>query len=89
VRKIDVRHLNVYLIVLRLVYHMSSKLKNESIDNLLGKDEEVKLFNTSQGMECTQEPTLIVNFIELTQSTPRYTTSPTSIIVMTGKESFQ
>jgi hypothetical protein len=27
----------------RLVYHMSSKLKNESIDNLLGKDEEVKL----------------------------------------------
>jgi hypothetical protein len=43
VRNIDVRHLNAYLIVPRLVYHMSSKLKNESIDNLLGKDEEVKL----------------------------------------------
>ena len=36
VHNIDVRHLNAYLIVPRLVYHMSSKLKNESIDNLLG-----------------------------------------------------
>ncbi len=42
-RNIDVRHLNAYLIVSRLVYHISLKLKNESIVNLLGKDEEVKL----------------------------------------------
>jgi hypothetical protein len=43
VRNIDVRHYNAYLIVPRLVYHISLKLRIESIDNLLGKDEEVKL----------------------------------------------
>ncbi len=42
-RNIDVRYLNAYLIVPRLVYYTSLKLKNESIDNFLGKDEEVKL----------------------------------------------
>ncbi len=41
VHNIDVRQLNAFLIVPRLVYHMSLKLKNESIDNLLGKDQEV------------------------------------------------
>jgi hypothetical protein len=89
VHNIDVRHLNVYLIVPRLVYHMSSKLKNESIDNLLGKDEEVKLIQyiTRYGVYTRANP--YCKLTELMQSTPRYTTSPTSIIVMTGTESFQ
>jgi hypothetical protein len=58
VRNIDVRHLNAYLIVPKLAYHMSSKLKNESIDNLLGKDEEVKLiqYNTRYGVYTRANP---------------------------------
>jgi hypothetical protein len=35
-RLIDARHYNAYLIVPRLVYHMSMKLMNESIHNHLG-----------------------------------------------------
>ncbi len=43
VRLIDVRHYNAYLLVPRLVYHLSTKLKNDAIHNHIGQAEEVKL----------------------------------------------
>jgi hypothetical protein len=42
-RLIDMRHYNAYLIVPRLVYHMSTKLMNESIQNRLGQDKDFRL----------------------------------------------
>jgi hypothetical protein len=42
VRLIDVRHYNAYLLVPRLVYHLSTKLKNDAIHNRIGQAEEVK-----------------------------------------------
>ena len=43
VRLIDVRHYNAYLFVPRLVYHLSTKLKNNVIHNRIGQIKEVKL----------------------------------------------
>ncbi len=45
VRLIDVRHYNAYLLVSRLVYHLSTKLKNDAIHNRIGQAEEVKLIH--------------------------------------------
>ncbi len=42
-RKIDVCHYNAYLLVPRLVYHLSTKLKKDAIHNRIGQPEEVKL----------------------------------------------
>ncbi len=43
VRLIDVRHYNAYLLVPRLVYHLSTYLKNDAIHNRISQAEEVKL----------------------------------------------
>jgi hypothetical protein len=43
VRLIDVRHYNAYLLLPRLVCHLSTKLKNNVIHNSIGQIEEVKL----------------------------------------------
>jgi hypothetical protein len=88
-RHIDARHYNAYCIVPRLVYHISTKLLNETIHDPLGRDKKMKLIQSSLGMGKLQEPTLIVSFTELTESTPGYTTLLTSITVMTGTEAFQ
>jgi hypothetical protein len=45
VQLIDVRHYNAYLLVPRLVYHLSTKLKNNAIHNRIGQAEEVKLIH--------------------------------------------
>ncbi len=42
-RLIDVQHYNAYLLVSRLVYHLSTKLKNNAIHNHIGQTDEVKL----------------------------------------------
>ncbi len=42
-QKIDVRHYNAYLLVPRLVYTLSTKLKKEAMHNRIGKPNEVKL----------------------------------------------
>jgi hypothetical protein len=41
VHLIDVRHYNAYLLVPRLVYHLSTKLMNNVIHNHIGQIEEV------------------------------------------------
>ncbi len=43
VHLIDVRHYNAYLLVPRMVYHFSTKVKNNVIHNHIGQIEEVKL----------------------------------------------
>ncbi len=43
VHLIDVRHYNAYLLMPRLVYHLSTKLKNDVIHNCIGQIEEIKL----------------------------------------------
>jgi hypothetical protein len=45
VQLIDVRHYNAYLLVPRLVYQLSTKLKNDAIHNCIGQAEEVKLIH--------------------------------------------
>jgi hypothetical protein len=45
VQLIDVQHYNAYLLVPRLVYHLSTKLKNNVIHNRIGQAEEVKLIH--------------------------------------------
>jgi hypothetical protein len=58
VRLIDVRHYNAYLLVPRLVYHLSTKLKNNAIHNRIGQSEEVKLirFLTRYGYATRAAP---------------------------------
>jgi hypothetical protein len=55
---IDVRHYNAYLLVPRLVYHLSTKLKNNVIHNHIGRIEEVKLihFLTRYGYATRANP---------------------------------
>ena len=55
---IDVRHYNAYLLVPRLVYHLSTKLKNNVIHNRVGQVEEVKLikFLTRYGYATRANP---------------------------------
>jgi hypothetical protein len=57
-RKIDVRHYNAYLLVPRLVYHLSTKLKNNAIHNRIGQPKEVKLirFLTRYGYATRAAP---------------------------------
>ncbi len=58
VHMIDVRHYNAYLLVPRLVYHLSTKLKNNVIHNCIGPIEEVKLikFLTRYGYATRTNP---------------------------------
>jgi hypothetical protein len=55
---IDARHYNAYLIVPRLVYHMSTKLMNKSIHNCFGQEDETKLiqFITRYGYATRANP---------------------------------
>jgi hypothetical protein len=41
-QKLDVQYFNAYLLVPRLVYTLSTKLKKEAIQNCIGKPDEVK-----------------------------------------------
>jgi hypothetical protein len=58
VQLIDVRHYSAYLLVPRLVYHLSTKLKNDAIHNRIGHAEEVKLirFLTRYGYATRAAP---------------------------------
>jgi hypothetical protein len=58
VHLIDVRHYNACLLVPRLVYHLSTKLKNDVIHNHIGQIEEVKLvkFRTRYGYATKANP---------------------------------
>jgi hypothetical protein len=42
-RQLNVCHYNAFLLIPRIVYHMSTKLKNDAIHNRIGKKEEVDL----------------------------------------------
>ncbi len=57
-RLIDLRHYNAYLLVPRLVYHLTTKLKNNVIHNRIGQIEEVKLieFPTRYGYSTRANP---------------------------------
>jgi len=57
-RNLDVRHYNAYPIVPRLVYHLSTKLKNNAIHNWIVKKEEVHLiqFLTRYGYATRAAP---------------------------------
>jgi hypothetical protein len=58
VQLIDVLHYNAYLLVPRLVYHLSTKLKNNAIHNCIVQAEEVKLirFLTRYGYATRAAP---------------------------------
>jgi hypothetical protein len=58
VHLIDVSHYNAYLLMPRLVYHLSTKLKNDVIHNCIGQIEEVKLikFLTRYGYATRANP---------------------------------
>jgi hypothetical protein len=58
VHLIDVRHYNAYLLMPRLVYHLSTKLKSNVIHNHIGQIEEVKLikFLTKYGYATRANP---------------------------------
>ncbi len=57
-RLIGVQHYNAYLLVPRLVYHLSTKLKNDAIRNRIGQAKEVKLihFLTRYGYATSAAP---------------------------------
>ncbi len=71
-RKIVVQHFNAYLLVPRLVYQLSTKLKKEAIHNRIGKSDEVKLikFLTKYGYATIAAP-----FCKLHCAYARYTGS--------------
>ena len=58
VQLIDVRYYNAYLLVPRLVYHLSTKLKNDAIHNCIGQTDKVKLirFLTRYGYATRAAP---------------------------------
>jgi hypothetical protein len=58
VRLIGVRYYNTYPLLPRLVYHLSTKLKNNVIHNCIGQIEEVKLikFLTRYGYATRANP---------------------------------
>ncbi len=58
VQLIDVQHYNAYLLVPTLVYHLSTKLKNDAIHNCIGQTAEVKLiqFLTRYGYATRAAP---------------------------------
>ncbi len=57
-RKIDVQHYDAYLLVPRLVYHLSTKLKNDAVYNCIDQHEEVRLikFLTRYGYATRAAP---------------------------------
>ncbi len=88
VRFIDARHYNAYLILSRLIYILSTKLKGDVLHKRLGQQYEVKLiqFITRYGYATRPNP-----YCKLHRAYARYTdmhTPPTSIIVMMWTESF-
>jgi hypothetical protein len=58
IRIIDVRHFNSYILVPRIVYTLSTKLKKEALHNLLGQSDEVQLikFITRYGYATRGQP---------------------------------
>ncbi len=58
VHLIDIRHYHAHLLVPRLVYHLSTKLKINVIHNHIGQIEEVKLikFLTRYGYATRADP---------------------------------
>ena len=75
-RKIDVRHFNAYIIVPRIVYTLSAKLKKEPLHNLLGKTDEVQLikFITRYGYATRGQP-----FCKLHCAYEKYTNNINSV----------
>jgi hypothetical protein len=72
-RKIDVQHFNAYLLVPRLVYQLSTKLKKEAmLFNRIGKSNKVKLikFLTRYGYVTRAAP-----FCKLHGAYARYTSN--------------
>jgi hypothetical protein len=69
-RSLDVRHLNAYVLVPRMVYTLSTKLKKEAIHNLIGQPDEVQLikFITRYGYATRGQP-----FCKLHCAYARYT----------------
>jgi hypothetical protein len=67
---IDTRYYNSYLLMPRLAYHLSTKLKGDVVHKHLGQDYEVNLSISSQGMDMLSDLTLIVSFTEPKQGTP-------------------
>jgi hypothetical protein len=57
-RLIDIQHYNACLLVPRLVYHFSTKLKNVAIHNCIGQTDKVKLicFLTRYGYATRAAP---------------------------------
>ena len=71
-QKIDVWHYNAYLLVPRLVYTLSTKLKKEAMHNRIGKSNELKLikFLTRYGYATRAAP-----FCKLHGAYARYTSN--------------
>jgi hypothetical protein len=71
-QKIDVWHYNAYLLVPRLVYTLSTKLKKEAMHNCIGKSNELKLikFLTRYGYATRAAP-----FCKLHGANARYTSN--------------
>ncbi len=63
VHLIDIRHYSAYLLVPRLVYHLSTKPKNDVIHNRTGQIEEVKLikFLTRYGYATRVNPYCMIH----------------------------
>jgi hypothetical protein len=60
IRTIDTGHMNGYLIILRIVYHLCTKLQKGVMHDCLGQDTEVKLieFLTQFGYATRKSPTV-------------------------------
>ena len=76
-RKVDARMYNGYLIIPGLVYHLLSKMKNVSVNTLLGNEFEVKVINfiARYGNYTRKNPHVTIHgaysrYIEMTD--PRY-----------------
>ena len=76
-RKVDARMYNGYLIIPGLVYHLLSKMKNVSVNTLLGNEFEVKVINfiARYGNYTRKTPHVTIHgaysrYIEMTD--PRY-----------------
>jgi len=62
-RCIDVRHYNAYLIIPQIVYHLSSKLRNEPLHKRLGQAHELQMirFLTRYGYATRASPYLKIH----------------------------
>jgi hypothetical protein len=58
-RLIDVRHMNAFLIVPRIVYNLSTKLQKGVLHDHLGHNQEMNLINfiTNLVMQCKEDHT--------------------------------